>query len=734
MAITDITNPDRTELSILVEMYVSVDLNKRGWPWVNSLGNVYEKVIANIDGDPDYEYLEVWGDGTYLTWVASPGVVFSTSNSFFYDVTTGFMYVNLAGTDPNDISIIGSCWLPFCNRQSDNTDDKIIFSPGSSTVDVPYIPCIPSNGIPSLTESLGQFYTEQIRTGFGSVKFSDTGWFLENRRNYIFHNKKLIVKVGEIGMIYSKYTELFTGVIQNPSFKFSGIVFGLKDVRSSELRDLPPKTFNITDYPEIEDDALNAPLPLLFGQKLNVPLIRMSTGEPIHYKICQTSFDTLIGGTDAVAISAINAVYIDGVFLNNTEYIPDLTNAGIYLNEPLDDDQAFVTADVKGSLAGCNFALSDPLIDTYTDNVADILFFILNVVLKIPVARINKTDFAALQLKRTQKIGFFIDKVTKMSEVIRRLQSSATFHLYPDPEGIYKVIFFDNIDPVQREYLDPDVDIIEETEGVKNKVVLYYDRDVPNNTWKTVETINPNILEKYGVENAVLTVDTYLTNATEAQNACDYFADLVKEPPDKIIIRNRGIEDFDLIPSHKVKITRSFSANGRVLTDLDSVEYALLQVTKHASRAQANFLAIKSSQAQGEGSHADTAHQDSYLDDYSEDHSDGAHGDYSEGSHSNTHSDTAHEDVAHEDTAHGDTEHVNVIHEDYADAEHEDTPHGDTAHSDQVHEDVAHENVVHVNTSHNDYTDSHTNTAHTDDHTNDHSDVHSDLEHVDSET
>ena len=73
----------------------------------------------------------------------------------------------------------------------------------------------------------------------------------------------------------------------------------------------------------------------------------------------------------------------------------------------------------------------------------DILFFILTELNDIAITKIDLDNFDSLQTKRTQRLGWYLNKNTKTNDFIRILQNSALFHFIPKLNGSFMVRYYD---------------------------------------------------------------------------------------------------------------------------------------------------------------------------------------------------------------------------------------------------------------------------------------------------
>lgn len=763
--LTEFNNLESFEKVILIEMRLGLEISLAGWA-LNSGGspgvNSYE---ISYTGP---ELVSIEESGTALTRVFSESDCDNLENSFFHDIYNQILYAHLTGDlDPTSsgIFLIGFTWVCFANRQ--DTDFIIDFTPQDATLPVFYLPYLNVSSVPMITQKLAEYFTQALTNQFGSLNFNNDGWFWENKNVYLWHNKECYVKLGEKDTPYDEFVTIFPGHTRKPTFNDDRVTISLKDQRAGILKSIPVNKYNTTDFPNLNTDEENEVRPVLFGIKTGIIPKEVNTAN-YTYEISQTVFN----GT-TYAVDAVDAVYVEGVRIYVTDnYTVDL-NAGTItlLDNPRDGE---ITVDAQGIECQYDFATGLPT-GVFSENVADILFFILTELNNIPIDKIDLSTFDDLQTARTQRLGWYLNEEQPTDDFIRLLQTSATFHFMPTLDGRFMVRYYDRAisadSLVYQNYSYKNFKILEDTDSTFQFVVLRYDKEPSTDNWLIINDNEVETSYKHN-EKTTLTIDTALVNSAEAEALALFFINLIKDPPDKVSAEVE-VESMRSIPSDKAYFNRSIkNMEGEEVTILENEIYLILEVKKNIQTARVNIMAIKDTQASGTGGHTDIPHQDTHQDESYDDHTDSVHIDHTDNTHADTHTDS-HVDNYHSD--HNDSvhcDHSDGVHSDYTDSHsnHNDGSYDDHTDYADVHVDHQdnrphadhqddlfyndHDDEVHFDThgdctqNHDDssYTDSHSDVAHVDethldhgdgyddDYTDTHEDEHANIPHTDSET
>ena len=655
------------------------------------------------------ELLEVSADGVALSKQTSYANCDATPDSFYFSFFGRTLHVRLtSGDNPGsqlsgdtyDHNIIGTFTIGIVNGQFAG-DDCIDFIPEGCTYPIYYEPWLNENSLSSLSASVAANFESAMEVQFGSISFLNTGWWYVYRHYFLWNNRDVKVKVGMLGDSYSDFETIFVGRVRNLKVSDESATFELVDNRVGALYSLPTKRYSLDDFPNLDPDAVNRPIPILFGQKTNITPIEINTASFV-YKIS----DTIWGGV-TFALQSIDAVYRAGSMLTvTTDYTVDLNNGQFTLL--VDPGDAVITCDAKGIKDAFDMATGLKT-GAYSENVANHLFFIFNILNSIPVARMDLASFLELQTARTQKIALLIDTDIPTMDVNRLFQQSTIYHFLPLLDGTFAARYYRRVVPagtLELQYYDLNgFAVSDQAENVYYSVIVKYDKDPTTGIYKTVSTIDPKV-ESDQSEKKTFEVETALRDVSEAESVMGFYATLLNAPADKLETEISLIGK-NLLPTDKLKVSRSIETDSGQIVILSEEIYVLLETVKDLAGGVVDIVAQLDSQLSIYAIHADSPHQDEHGDHTDSEHSDGTYWD--------------HVDVPHDDIAHGDTPYEDIPHGDYTDHG-EDPPHEDSSHVNTPHVDVAHEDSPYEDvTTYVDHTDS------------EHVDSHTDVSHIDSE-
>lgn len=680
--------------------------------------------LASPDKDVWYcnwtsgEVVEIKSDGTALTRKTSLVDCKATDGSYFHDFFASRVYVHLAdGKSPAEYispsythNVIAFVWKCYANRQAEGAD-AVVYIPEGCTYPSFYEPMLRPGTLAQLTASIADHFESAMQTTFGSVSISnDLGAWYALVDDWLWANKDARVRLGEIGDLYAAIEKIFVGKVKSPSVSDVDVVFDLVDTRAGCFQSIPIAHYNVTDWPNLNPDAVGVPVPILFGEKDNISPVCVDTVNRI-YKVSQTHF-----GVDVFELSAIDAVYLKGVGLSiATHYTVDLHNGQFTLLFAPGDGA--ITCDAKGIKDAFNFT-TGAATGLYSENVADHWFFVCNILNDISVADIDLTSFSELQAVRTQAVAWYLDQDTPALDFNRLLQQTSLYHFLPMANGTFAARYYRKTIPVGtlelRDYDHANYKKMRPDEGIFRDIFLKYAKDPTTGIFKQLVNTEETVEQDHETKEP-FTVETALRDDTEAASVLAFYVSLLKNPPTKIET-DISMIGKNLIPTDKLYNNRAVVADGHDVIISEDEVYVILEARKNIDSGRVGITAQLDTQLAIYTIHADSPHQDVPH----EDHTDAVHTD---AAHGNSHTDVPYsqhqDDAVHVDhisyTDHDD--HTDkLVHEDfsYSDA-HVDTP----AYTD--HDDVAYHDHAHVDTGHVDYTD----TLHEDSHT--------DVSHIDSE-
>lgn len=255
----------------LAEIYAKMDLEN----FTHESGKVWKKTIGASDRGIDI--LEVFEDGSaYDSTPTQISEVEALASSFWFNYANRTLYVRSSAGDgdPAAFLIEGAFWLYF------STHKDIEFTVASGRLHH-YLPLLAKEDIPDITQEIKPYFEGSFSISSGSIAFMNTKiggehFFDEKFATYTWINAKVILKAGSNALpvfTYAQFKEIFTAYINEKSCSDGKITFQLRDVREDMKNKIVLNTFDVTNYPWVEDKFRDKPRPVYFGfQALTTPV------------------------------------------------------------------------------------------------------------------------------------------------------------------------------------------------------------------------------------------------------------------------------------------------------------------------------------------------------------------------------------------------------------------------------------------------------------------------------
>jgi hypothetical protein len=467
-----------------------------------------------------------------------------------------------------------------------------------------YLPLQPKclldlNAIPSIQQSVGVYYYPESQISFGKISIIDDGYFISNKENLLWHNIEAIVRVGDLDQDYEDFPIFFYGYTRKPIYKLGEFRLSVMD-RRIELKRLPIGTFNSTDYPNVDPEWADRPVPIFLGACNSItadfPLLPVCIDTSNHkYQISEVTFR----GT-SYDLYAINYVLKDGKQLTiTTDYTVDLPNAQFTLvDDPRDSEIVCYAEGIEIS----------PFGNAYSLFPADALYFILCIANDINKQRLNWASFVDLNSNRQIGVNLFIDEEIDSIELIDELQRTAIFQMFVRLDGTIEARRYTSDVPADvPSFRTSDFatfpEIIEDTDHCYRGLALLYDfnnvskvyEDEVNEDSHTygISGVRPEYAEyEYGSKSK-MTVETLATLQTQSENLWDNITKMVQGPMEMISGKLNVPEALLLNPTDKIKIHLEGTIDETKHTIYDNETFQIISITKNIANCSADIVAFK---------------------------------------------------------------------------------------------------------------------------------------------
>lgn len=232
---------------ILAEINVAIGAES----WVTHSGSAYKITLSeNITA--------VYEDGTALTGESSAANVVSNAATWFYDYTTGVLYVHpTAGASPFSKTYLAIATLYVASKEK-------VFS------NQYYEPRM--RDVPRISMRIEKQFGGVGQVSIGSIELAnlDGGW--DGRRGYLWDATETTVTL-KLGydtatedMAYGSYTDLGVWAVDEWSAPDDGFRINLRERKKLIEIEIPFDRFSFDTYPNMEDARVGDPIPRAYGR------------------------------------------------------------------------------------------------------------------------------------------------------------------------------------------------------------------------------------------------------------------------------------------------------------------------------------------------------------------------------------------------------------------------------------------------------------------------------------
>lgn len=209
-----------------------------------------------------------------------------SQGDYFHDFSRNRLYVYSNAEIPgvfnpkgNGKTYVAYFWVCLSNVQSQ--ENPLTFTPQigttyGGTIDCEYQPFLDSGSENSVTVNISQQYQDSVKMQFGTIKANNGAHWYEKKDRWIFKNGEIYLKVGALSDSYSDFENVFAGKLAEPVFSDNGISISCQDKRYGILKSIPPEKFSIINHPAMDEEFIDAPVPILFGIKTDIKPARIS--------------------------------------------------------------------------------------------------------------------------------------------------------------------------------------------------------------------------------------------------------------------------------------------------------------------------------------------------------------------------------------------------------------------------------------------------------------------------
>ena len=355
----------------------------------------------------------------------------------------------------------------------------------------------------------------------GNLTLTNQGGYFDSLfDSYIFGQPAKILFGGD-DLAYGDYRTMFQGYIGNIVLDEDKVEISVIDDRKALSKQIPPNVFDSTTYPDIKAKNIGKPIPLCWGTCLNVTCICTNEGDP---SAANYTFVVADVADHASGITAIDTAYVAGesVVIASSSVLSGTFNISTDNYNP---GQA-TTADVRG------FSSASAIDNNSLDVIEDINDTYANKTYN--ASTYNTTTWAA-EKASAYNIGLFIDKKTKIRDVIAEIAKSNVANFLIEDDGLYSWLKYDSTAAatytVEKYEVGDRLNPTHDSEDYLTSVSVGYSKDYAKRSYaryldESQETDIYALYNHYQHQD----YDTLLTNVTNAQAVAEALMDYMKDP------------------------------------------------------------------------------------------------------------------------------------------------------------------------------------------------------------
>jgi len=501
----DITNLLTFNTTWLAFVYVTSFLNEYSW--------IPPELLSGTEVDEITAVGSVRVGSSYLKQVFSIADCQTNRESFYWDVTEKKLYLHCPnGSNPYLFEVQIGIIYGWRKGGDENS---------SYYNDIYYDDVVLS--IPEITRAKADYFEgRNINEGGTIVIGNASGEYDRIAEDNTFIGNSLRVYGGFAGFTFSQFKLLVTGYAKSVSIGINELSIEIKDKKERLNVPIPSNTFELSDYPNLNENNIGKVIPLIYGTVKNFPVVCVNEDE-FDYDAdnrpapAETMYFKVADMTDYDSLSAINAIYVD----DGNGHKTDIT-----ANCVIDLTDGSFTTDSDYYVPGQTVTID---IDGYEDSAGDLIENALDIIRELIVnytnAKYNNIYFNTSRWDRAQAfdIGYAINESTMLGDAIEDITQGGTLaNFQVDNDDRYSCRIFNQGAGVDLELNEWDVlepiTIYYEQEKLVARLTINYNKD-----WEKKEYskyINTEYQDYNNTNYQTYTpkeIETYLSDSTNAQ-------------------------------------------------------------------------------------------------------------------------------------------------------------------------------------------------------------------------
>jgi len=508
---------------------------------------------------------EAWEDGTALTEQSSVATVEANAGSFWCDYFNRKLYVHPFETDNPGLHLIeAGFWLYGTNYQN----GEITFNDNN------YLNLFSIKNIPDVTQEIKPLFAGSFSIGSGTIKLINPKiegehYFDKKYKKYIWRNRKIIILLGDLDESYSNFSTIFTALMNKVICDDSSFKIYLRDMRKDMNKEFVLNTYEVADFPDLEEDFEGEPIFRLWGKRTKIVPI------PIDWTNKKFKFND--GRSKSVMELKVN----DIVKEEDADYYVDLQRSIITFDETftiLEEDI------IEIYLIGYEDSAGD-LIDNGAEIFIDLMLDHFGLIL----SDLNLDSIYETKKLNADPISLPIAKNAPFEDIFRTLEHTLTAYLGVDPENKTCLKSFEEVAPSDSIFIrNHQISKYSEQKDHKSlykTINVKYNEDLQTQEWDQKSASDSDIERKFGIDNKI-DVNTFFISPYHAQALAFEILELVNKPDINLTIPGLVYEKK---PGDMIRISRDRFFN--IAGSSDELSFRLLKIHKQIQKMKTKIKA-----------------------------------------------------------------------------------------------------------------------------------------------
>lgn len=453
-----------------------------------------------------YALSEVFENGVKLrheTWFADV----ETDPGTWYQAAAGEpVYVHSLGDDsPENYLMTASIWMPF-------TTGHTAWFDGDR-----YLPLVPTNGIPDVSESVEPFWEGGFSISTGTVRLLNPwlyGEYFWDRRwaQYRWRNRRIVVDAGGEDFAHSEFVPIFAGTINSKAWGKNEVEFELRDLRDSCQRNVPAERYTLAEFPNLDPSLVDQVRPEHYGVTVGASANRIDTENNV--------FEFNRGRVKTVT-ATLNAADL----VEDTDFFVDYQRGRLTLARGLAyEDQDILLVSFTG---GVNLA------DEALTNGAEIFRAFHVSSLQLTDDDLDLYSIYETKNEKTAPLAIHLVTETPSQDVVRMIERSLGATSFQTADGRIGLRAVQTAAATDAKYIQAarqfDLKATLDQANIWSAVDIYYAGSPDGRTWSVVTKPVNRAIWEHGVQK-VLPVYTALTAEADANDLGALIVALLDQP------------------------------------------------------------------------------------------------------------------------------------------------------------------------------------------------------------